>query len=231
MWTHVLGFFLFFGLALYCFLTEEVLSADAPLGGRVAIGFYFVTVMICMALSSVFHLFYCHSDDTLRILSKCDHVGIILLLCGSDVPTLYFGFAAYPKLQLLYLVLLPIVILGGILAIISPYFAHPERRNTRVALMLTVVLFGWFHMGHEVILKGGVGTEEGMTTLRLWLYSFGFYALGLVFYVTRIPERYTNSGRFDYVVRSLAVLCGIFLAFFSALLISNCLLFSRCNAI
>jgi len=49
-----------------------------------------------------FHLFSDHSPTTSKFLNKLDYIGILVLMWGANVATVYFGFICDPGLRLFY---------------------------------------------------------------------------------------------------------------------------------
>jgi predicted membrane channel-forming protein YqfA (hemolysin III family) len=49
-----------------------------------------------------FHVFENHSLSLSRYCNKLDYVGIVVLMWGAAISTIYFGFPCDPKLRLFY---------------------------------------------------------------------------------------------------------------------------------
>lgn len=55
-------------------------------------GAFFGGAIVCLGMSTLYHTFSCHSQRVGKIFSKLDYCGIALLIAGSFVPWLYYGF-------------------------------------------------------------------------------------------------------------------------------------------
>ena len=75
---------------------------------------FFAAAIICMNLSWFFHTMVCHSSHVSMMCVKLDYCGIAILIVGSFVPWLYFGFYCSFLTQCLYVS--TIVALGKILS-------------------------------------------------------------------------------------------------------------------
>jgi predicted membrane channel-forming protein YqfA (hemolysin III family) len=49
-----------------------------------------------------FHLFRDHSQSTAQCCVKLDYIGIVILMWGAGIPTIYYGFVCDRHLQLCY---------------------------------------------------------------------------------------------------------------------------------
>jgi adiponectin receptor len=56
-----------------------------------------------LSTSAIFHTIQNHSARVANFGNKLDYVGIVLLIIGSFVPSIFYGFYCYPNLQILYL--------------------------------------------------------------------------------------------------------------------------------
>jgi hypothetical protein len=59
---------------------------------RIPLYIHMVSAVICLSLSAIFHLFYCHSKQTSTILCRLDYAGVSILIGGSVVPPNVYGF-------------------------------------------------------------------------------------------------------------------------------------------
>lgn len=97
--THLLGSFLFFfiSLSVYAFEHQSVRISDA-----MAFGCFFLGAIICLGISAAYHTLTSHSPEVNRFGNQLDYVGIVALITGSFVPSVYYGFYCEPSLQKLY---------------------------------------------------------------------------------------------------------------------------------
>jgi adiponectin receptor len=191
VWTHLLGFLLFVGLAYH--VVSAVL--EASLLNYSVFFFYMLTCLLCMASSTVYHLMCCHSEFVMRATLFVDFFGISALITGSFIPPIYYVFECYPYLRLLYMG--QITILGGTTLIMPwfKFFNKPEWDTRRLLLYVVTIVSGLGPTAHGFFLFPP-NLVTGPIHLGLML-MFLFYGLGTIIYVTRIPES-LYPGQFDY---------------------------------
>ena len=100
--SHLLGAFLFFfiGLSLYFFESYNLTLSDV-----LAFGCFFAGATICLATSATYHLISNHSPEVNRFGNQLDYVGVVALITGSFVPSVYYGFYCELGLQQRYWVM------------------------------------------------------------------------------------------------------------------------------
>ncbi|KAI4170511.1 MAG: hypothetical protein LQ343_004888 [Gyalolechia ehrenbergii] len=89
--SHLLGafLFLFIGIFLYLFEGRErrVERSDV-----LVFGCFFAGAVGCLGMSACYHCVSCHSEKWARWANRGDYVGIVVLIWGSFVPSLWYGF-------------------------------------------------------------------------------------------------------------------------------------------
>ena len=63
---------------------------------------FFLGSALCLGMSATYHTISNHSPAVNRIGNQLDYVGIVLLITGSFVPSVYYGFWCDPTLQRVY---------------------------------------------------------------------------------------------------------------------------------
>ena len=63
---------------------------------------FFLGAVSCLGMSATYHTLLNHSDAVARFGQRLDHIGIVVLIWGSFVPSIYYGFSAEPGLVRLY---------------------------------------------------------------------------------------------------------------------------------
>lgn len=53
---------------------------------------FFISGMICLGFSTLFHLFMCHNLVVRKVLNRLDYAGIAILIVGSCYPPYYYYF-------------------------------------------------------------------------------------------------------------------------------------------
>lgn len=97
--THLLGSFLFF-FTLCTFCASEARSVSAA--DIYVLGCFFLGAVACLAMSAIFHTILNHSPRVAQLGNQLDYVGIVCLITGSFIPSVYYGFYCEPRLQQLY---------------------------------------------------------------------------------------------------------------------------------
>ena len=63
---------------------------------------FFLGAALCLGMSATYHAISNHSSRVNAIGNKLDYVGIVFLITGSFVPSIYYGFYCEPDLQKIY---------------------------------------------------------------------------------------------------------------------------------
>ncbi|KAG9352861.1 hypothetical protein JZ751_017437 [Albula glossodonta] len=130
IWTHLLGLVLFLCLGTLTMLRPNMYFT-APLQEKVVFGTFFLSAVLCLSFSWLFHTVYCHSEKVSRTFSKLDYSGIALLIMGSFVPWLYYSFYCSPQPRLIYLCIVCVLGIAAIIVAQWDRFSTPRHRPTR----------------------------------------------------------------------------------------------------
>jgi len=76
---------------------EQATKADV-----IALACFFLGAALCLGMSATYHTISNHSPMVSQIGNQLDYVGIVLLITGSFVPSVYYGFWCDPTLQKVY---------------------------------------------------------------------------------------------------------------------------------
>lgn len=63
---------------------------------------FFLGTALCLSMSAIYHTVSNHSPRVNKLGNQLDYVGIVLLISGSFVPSIYYGFWCEPALQKVY---------------------------------------------------------------------------------------------------------------------------------
>lgn len=192
IWTHLLGCVAFIAVASY-FLTRP--SIEIQIQEKIIFGAFFAGAIVCLGFSFAFHTLSCHSEVVGKLFSKLDYCGIALLIMGSFVPWLYYGFYCHYQHKVIYL---SVVCVLGILSIIVSLwdkFSEPNLRPLRAGVFMSFGLSGIIPAIHYGLMEGWF-SKISQASLG-WLVLMGLlYILGAMFYAMRVPERWF-PGKFD----------------------------------
>ncbi|KAL3702096.1 hypothetical protein R1sor_020118 [Riccia sorocarpa] len=226
IWTHLVGFLIFVGLAFYTaillpklielsalpsltrfeefILKKERDSASALLPPESPITrwpFYVFLggAMCCLLFSSTYHLLNCHTRRLHDVLHRLDHAGIAVLIAASFFPPIYYSFLCYPGLRNMYLGGITTISLSTIVFSSLESFRSHEFRKYRALLFFCTGASGIIPGAHRIVLYW----NEPLAFQCLWYeVAMGvLYGLGALLYAARVPER-LKPGRFDIVGHS-----------------------------
>jgi adiponectin receptor len=91
----------FFSISLYTALARRY--ASVSVADIVVFGCFFLGAVLCLGISATFHTVQNHSSHIARIANQVDYIGIVLLIVGSFIPSIFYGFYCHPNLQRVYL--------------------------------------------------------------------------------------------------------------------------------
>uniref|UniRef100_A0A0K0FBH6 Adiponectin receptor protein (inferred by orthology to a D. melanogaster protein) n=1 Tax=Strongyloides venezuelensis TaxID=75913 RepID=A0A0K0FBH6_STRVS len=210
IWTHLIGCVAFFVLALW-FLTRP--DTHIQFQEKLVFSFFFLSAILCLGASFVFHTVSCHSIPVVKLFSKLDYVGISLLIIGSFIPWIYYGFYCRSIPKVTYIAM--IAVLGIIAVIVSLWdkFSEPKFRPYRALVFVLMGLSGVFPAIHFIMTDGisKMIDENGFYYLIVMAL---LYLIGAGLYATRTPERFF-PGKCDIWFQShqlfhLCVVCAAF---------------------
>lgn len=195
IYTHLLPGLLAIpaGYQLHRVLAPRYQTADDS--DIAAFGCFFAGTVFCLGMSATYHTISNHSPVVARIGNALDYIGIVGLIVGSFVPSIFYGFYCLPELQHRYWTMICTIGVGCICVCISPRFRRPRWRPFRAAMFVGMGLSAIFPVLHGLKLFGidRMRREMGVS----WLLLQGFlYILGAGIYAARVPER-LYPGKFD----------------------------------
>nr|XP_015891849.2 heptahelical transmembrane protein 2 isoform X1 [Ziziphus jujuba var. spinosa] len=150
--------------------------------------------MGCLICSSLSHLLACHSKRFNFFFWRLDYVGISLMIVCSFFAPIYYAFFCNPVARTFYLTSISVLGVLAIITLLAPVFSAPKFRQFRAFLFLSMGLSGVVPAVHAVVLHWG--SSHIFVALGYELAMAVFYAAGVGFYVSRVPER-LKPGKFD----------------------------------
>ena len=154
-----------------------------------------LTAMFCLGASTFCHTYYCQSHKISRIVSCLDYWGISILFLGTTYPFISFKYACGPYIVWRYIFVSIITVMTGLCMYVtmSDKFLSPKPR---------VTLFVIFGLSTAIPTFGLAFWGDSQYTLDANLIEFSYallaYIIGLGFYVSRVPECLSKTGRYDF---------------------------------
>lgn len=211
IWTHLLGALLAASTALVLYTTLRPRFAHATNEDIAVFAAFFLGAIACLGMSATFHTILNHSEAVAKFGQRLDHIGIVVLIWGSFIPSIYYGFSAEPQLIRLYWAMITTIGAGTLLAVLHPKFRSPEWRPLRAFMFVAMGLSAVFPVFHGLQLYGYAQLERkiGLSWMvlqgMLYIAGAGIYAVStlhqghassLTSLKARVPERW-RPGTFD----------------------------------
>jgi adiponectin receptor len=163
----------------------------------------FLGALSCLSFSAIFHLFYCHSPAACHHLNKLDYGGIVLLISGSTLSTVYYGTRCDGVVRNYYL------LFSGLMGAICTYvlvirssLQAPRYAGLRVACFTLLAVSGCVPVFESLLFRHSWAYVNSAFQLTRYTLPSGLLQLaGGLMYALRIPERFA-PGRFDFVGHS-----------------------------
>ncbi|KAK6009181.1 hypothetical protein OSTOST_25921 [Ostertagia ostertagi] len=192
IWTHLIGiFYLNCCLAFFClgvwFLTRP--DNHIQWQEKIVFSFFFGGAVLCLGLSFAFHTLCCHSINVGRIFCKLDYMGISLLIVGSFIPWIYYGFYCRMEPKITYIGMVSVLGVAAIIVSLWDKFSESRFRPLRAGVFVAMGCSGILPTVHYIITDGVRSLFEDNAFHWLLLMAF-LYLLGALLYATRTPERF-----------------------------------------
>ncbi|KAL0472672.1 hemolysin-III related domain-containing protein [Neurospora intermedia] len=195
IWTHLLGAisFTFGGFFLYNAVAPRYESASES--DVLVFTCFFLGAFCCLGMSATYHTLSNHSPEVAKWGNKLDYTGIVFLIVGSYVPTMYYGFFCYPALLTFYLSMIFLLGLGCIIISWFEQFRTPAWRPYRAMMFVGLGASGVVPILHALTFTSFTQLDELMG-LRWVMLQGAMYIFGALLYAVRWPECW-YPGRFD----------------------------------
>lgn len=200
IYTHLIPSFVLISLSWYLLDLVSARYETASSADRAVFAIFFAGAIICLGMSATYHTISNHSPRVARIGNGFDYVGIVFLITGSFVPSIFYGFYCQSTFQIAYWSM--ICGLGLICSYMSldTRFRTPEWRPFRAGMFVGMGLSAVVPVIHGLIAFGP--TELNGRIGLSWLVTQGLlYIVGAGIYAARVPERWA-PGKFDIVGHS-----------------------------
>ncbi|RKF80992.1 ADIPOR-like receptor SPBC12C2.09c [Golovinomyces cichoracearum] len=158
-------------------------------------GVFFAGAASCLAMSGTYHTISNHSPTVSRWGNKMDYIGIVCLIVGSFIPSIFYGFYCHTNLQKLYWIMISTLGMACAAATIIDRFRTPAWRPYRATMFIGLGLSAVFPVLHGIKIFGLEIMRSRIGLTGLLLEGF-FYISGASIYAARWPER-IRPGYFD----------------------------------
>uniref|UniRef100_A0A0C9RKK2 PAQR3_0 protein n=1 Tax=Fopius arisanus TaxID=64838 RepID=A0A0C9RKK2_9HYME len=181
IWSHVIGFFWFFGLTFHDLHFLDLSSTD-----KAVIIFASVIFQIGLITSAIYHTFSCRSDTIYNTLLAIDMLGISLCLLAIYLTGVHFAFSCYENHRFFYI---STVVLIFIIAVVMQIPKYNFSSNVKISVLFAWAAYGVIPTIHGIIV---MGIQHPMIQ-QLFPRIIGMYAItSFAFFLleTKIPERF-----------------------------------------
>ncbi|ETN80518.1 hypothetical protein NECAME_09101 [Necator americanus] len=120
---------------------------------------------------------------------RLDYMGISLLIIGSFIPWIYYGFYCRMEPKITYIAMVSVLGGGAIVVSLWDKFSESRFRPWRAGVFVAMGLSGIVPTVHYIITDGVRSLFEDNAFHWLLLMAF-LYLLGALLYATRTPERF-----------------------------------------
>lgn len=201
IWTHGVGCLLFILISVYLFVWSSYSTISTI--DKIMLGIFLFTAILCLGFSACYHTLSCHSHQVCILFCKLDYCGISLLIAGSIVPCLYYGFycSFYPKI--LYTCLTLVLCMASLIVSFFDKFSEAHYRPVRAGVFTSFALSSVIPSVHWYITHGGLSqlSSAFQSAVYFIILMASLYITGVLFYALRIPERF-YPGKFDLYFHS-----------------------------
>jgi hypothetical protein len=102
IYSHLIGAVLFSISAFLLYSGIKPRYDSATSSDILAFGCFFLGAALCLGMSATYHAISNHSPIVARLGNKLDYVGIVCLITGSFIPSVFYGFYCHLHLQEFY---------------------------------------------------------------------------------------------------------------------------------
>jgi adiponectin receptor len=213
IYSHLLGSVLFATLPIYMCSQVYPRCTCAHLGDFVVFSIFFFGIVVCFFFSATFHILASHSERVAAFSNHLDYLGIVTLMWGSTIPSIYYGFYDDSQLQRFYWSVVTILAALCIVATLDRRFQQPSLRQYRVAIYSGLGLSAIVFIIHGLAIHGWETQNHRMSLS--WMGLMGILNLtGAIVYATRVPERwypkrYDICGSSHQILHFMVIFAGL----------------------
>ncbi|KAK5194018.1 hypothetical protein LTR72_005578 [Exophiala xenobiotica] len=177
IWSHLVPGTLALPLGAILYKILEPRYERATVGDVFAMSCFFVGAASCLGMSATFHAVSNHSPPVARMWNQFDYAGISLLITGSFVPSVYYGFWCNPGRQWIYWSMIGSLGIACTAVSVLPKFRTPAWRPYRALMFVGMGISALFPVLDGLRTFGLQAMEKQMglwwVVLQGALYIFG----------------------------------------------------------
>ena len=102
IWSHLLGAVTAALAGLYLYTSIKPRFNLATSEDVMVFGCFFAGAVVCLGMSAMYHTISNHSEAVARFGNRLDYIGIVVLIWGSFVPSIFYGFRSEVGLVRVY---------------------------------------------------------------------------------------------------------------------------------
>ncbi|TIA70463.1 hypothetical protein E3P91_03091 [Wallemia ichthyophaga] len=158
---------------------------------------FILSAISCLSFSFLYHTFSNHSKTLANTWHALDYAGICILIAGSFIPSIYYGFYCSPTSQLLYMAAMLIASSVALYIVLHPHYRRPSFRKARTSVFIALGLSSILPIVHALYMDG-LDVLRRTIALDYVLASGSMYIIGALIYAARFPEAYFTHRNFSY---------------------------------
>jgi len=198
VYSHLLGGILFLGLFFHVLWRIGQRYTTIRHGDYIVFVAFFFGIITCFFLSALFHTIANHSETVAIRGVHLDYAGIVFLMWGAAMPSIYYGLYCDPYLQKVYWIVLSSIALSCILCILSTCsqrFQSSELRPYRAVIYTALGVSVTIPTVHGILIHGWKIQNQRIGLVYIILTA-GIDLIAAIIYTIRFPERWYPV-RFD----------------------------------
>lgn len=102
IYTHLVGAILAACAAIVLYVEARPRFGMATPEDLMVFSCFFLGAVACLGMSATYHTIMNHSEAVEKFGNRLDYIGIVVMIWGSFVPCIYYGFSDEPGLVRLY---------------------------------------------------------------------------------------------------------------------------------
>lgn len=181
IWTHLIGAITAAFAAVSMYFTIKPRFSMASSEDELVFSCYFLGAFLCLGMSATYHTISNHSEAVQKFGNRLDYIGIVVLIWGSFIPAIYYGFSLEPTLVRVYWSMITTIGAGTLVVVLYHKFRTPEWRPVRALMFVLMGLSAVVPVIHGLQLYGYERLERQMGLS--WLVGQGvLYIAGAAIY-------------------------------------------------